>query len=846
MALGKEQLRAHRIRDSFYEFVREMWSVVEPSMSFMPSKHVSAICEHLQAVGEDRIRRLLINIPPGHAKSLLTAVMFPAWMWLRNPGWRVLCGSYALDLAIRDSQRSRDLIVSTDYQEVKRALGLKWEMAGDQNVKSHFANTEKGFRMSLSVSGKATGFRGDCVLGDTMVATEHGEIAIEDLVSMLRPPRVWSFNHERGEPELARITATRRIDHRPVIKLSTSSGRDLYCTGDHRIFASGRGYVRACDLREGDETVTNGSFPMSAMRRNGRDPVVRISETSDESQRSDAVLFESMLVDASTRNASSADVRGRLRKVARMEDGPSRASVLFGRMCSVDANTSGHHVSGVLEGVSSEHVTSGVLLGTMCERGTLGAHDGSGKLSLQTWAELPSRVRLDVGTCFREGRGQVRDLRDSANLQNREQRTCSSKSPRAPHRSQSTEQPTREFDHDVQHTSRRAPQIESDAISISGRACDGTHSVYDIQVEGNSNFFANGILVHNCLIFDDLVNAKEPDKITRESLQEATSWWNVTMSSRLNDLRRGTKIGIMQRVSEFDPCTDLITRRVAGGGFEYDLLAMPSEYDPDLYRALGRTDATTSIGWHDWRTEPGEPLFPSLFPPEVLHQAKEDLGSLAYAAQHGQRPSPAAGGSFNPKWWRFWVREGEKMPPPVTVDTKDGKIFECPQVRLPRLTAHTISADLAFKGTVNADNVAIQCWAWGDQEGLRSARFLLDQVCRKMDFVTTLRVFEEFCERHPSAGTKLVEDKANGPALISTLKDKITGIIPINPQGGKEDRANAVAPLIESGYVYLPHPHYHPWVSDFLAEARAFPNGKHDDAVDAMTQYLARKRVIVV
>ena len=509
-------LRARRCRDSFFDFVKELWHVVEPATAFMDAPHIRAICDHCQAVGEGRISRLLINIPPGHAKSLLVAVLFPAWMWLRNPGWRVLCGSYALDLAIRDATRSRDLITSEDYRELKKLLGLTWELSGDQNVKSLYSNTAKGFRMALSVSGKATGFRGDC------------------------------------------------------------------------------------------------------------------------------------------------------------------------------------------------------------------------------------------------------------------------------------------------------------------------------------------------LIFDDLVNAKEPDKITRESLEDARSWWNVTMSSRLNDQRKGAKIGIMQRVSEYDPCADLITRRRADGSFEYDLLAMPSEYDPELYRALGRTDATTSIGWKDWRTVPGEVLFPELFPAEVLTQAKTDLGALAYSAQHGQRPTPAAGGCFNPIWWRFWVHEGIPMPPEVTVDGRDehGKprTIVCKQIRIPPVVAHTISADLTFKDSVGADNVALQCWAWGALEGLRQARFLLGEVCKKMDFVTTLHEFENFCESWPLAGTKLVEDKANGPAVISSLKDRITGIIPVEPKGGKEARANAVAPLVESGFVYLPHPSKPGYggVADFLAELRSFPKGRHDDRVDACTQFLARKRLFVV
>jgi len=87
---------------------------------------------------------------------------------------------------------------------------------------------------------------------------------------------------------------------------------------------------------------------------------------------------------------------------------------------------------------------------------------------------------------------------------------------------------------------------------------------------------------------------------------------------------------------------------------------------------------------------------------------------------------------------------------------------------------------------------------------------------------------------------KLIEDKANGSAVIQMLMNQIRGIIPVNPSGGKIARAAGISPLIEAGNVYLPHPQMFPWVGDFLEECAAFPNGAHDDQVDAMTQVLLR------
>jgi predicted phage terminase large subunit-like protein len=115
---------------------------------------------------------------------------------------------------------------------------------------------------------------------------------------------------------------------------------------------------------------------------------------------------------------------------------------------------------------------------------------------------------------------------------------------------------------------------------------------------------------------------------------------------------------------------------------------------------------------------------------------------------------------------------------------------------------------------------------------------LLDQVRDRLNLPETMKAIRHLTEKWPNAKAKYVEDKANGPAVIQMLQDEISGLIPVNPEGGKEVRANAVSPLIEAGNVWLPHPSIAPWVNDFIEEATAFPNGKHDDMVDSATQAL--------
>jgi predicted phage terminase large subunit-like protein len=109
-----------------------------------------------------------------------------------------------------------------------------------------------------------------------------------------------------------------------------------------------------------------------------------------------------------------------------------------------------------------------------------------------------------------------------------------------------------------------------------------------------------------------------------------------------------------------------------------------------------------------------------------------------------------------------------------------------------------------------------------------------------MDGPAPVTAVREMSRLWPYTFAKLIEDKANGPAVIQMLQHEIPGILAVNPEGGKMARAAAVSPVIEAGNVYLPHPQIAPWVTGFIEECAAFPNGAHDDQVDAATQALLR------
>lgn len=153
----KERERAENSLMGFAEYV---WPVVEPAIPFVKGWAIEAIAEHLEAVTYGQIKRLLINVPPGFTKSLMTDVFWPAWEWgPQNMPWlRYVCSSYSNHLTERDNMRCRNIVISDRYQNM---WGNRYKISNEQFTKVKFANNKTGWKLATSVSGIGVGERGD-------------------------------------------------------------------------------------------------------------------------------------------------------------------------------------------------------------------------------------------------------------------------------------------------------------------------------------------------------------------------------------------------------------------------------------------------------------------------------------------------------------------------------------------------------------------------------------------------------------------------------------------------------------------------------------------------------------
>ncbi len=167
---------------SFYEFFKQAWHVVEPSVPLSTNWHHKYICDLLQKECERIIRQepktkdIIINVPFRSTKSLIVTVMFPVWAWIRSPKLRFITSSYSATLSIELATKSRDIIFSDWF---KRRWGDVFQIKKDQNLKERYENNHIGMRRATSVGGTVTGQGGDFLIVDDPLSPQMANSATE-------------------------------------------------------------------------------------------------------------------------------------------------------------------------------------------------------------------------------------------------------------------------------------------------------------------------------------------------------------------------------------------------------------------------------------------------------------------------------------------------------------------------------------------------------------------------------------------------------------------------------------------------------------------------------------------
>lgn len=345
---------------------------------------------------------------------------------------------------------------------------------------------------------------------------------------------------------------------------------------------------------------------------------------------------------------------------------------------------------------------------------------------------------------------------------------------------------------------RNREKIQRLGKDLFGIAMGKVNRAVEFELEGRrGRMIARGLLSGitgnpaELLIVDDPVKSRqEADSPTiRDRIWEE---WQNSLKSRF---AAGAKVIVIMTPWHEDD----LAGRILRSEIHVKLLRLPveaEEHDP-----MGR--------------QPGAPLCPELgkgsrwlrdFKRAYLDDPRG--GARAWAALYQCRPRVEGGNLIQRGWWRRYDVQ-----------------------KLPEFGTQVISVDAAFKGGQQNDFVAVTVWGKSGQD-----YYLLDCLNRHLDFPGTLQAVRAMARLHPQARAVLMEDKANGPAVIQTLQKELF-CIPVNPKGGKAARVHAVSPMIEAGHVFLPEKAL--WLEEFLDQWTAFPAAAHDDMVDSSTQALS-------
>lgn len=308
------------------------------------------------------------------------------------------------------------------------------------------------------------------------------------------------------------------------------------------------------------------------------------------------------------------------------------------------------------------------------------------------------------------------------------------------------------------------------------------------------------------LIWDDLLKAQDADNDL--AIEKACNFLFKVLPTRRADPRTTRTIGVMQRLNDRDPAGQVIQKG------ETLVVTLPMEFDPDRKAVISLPPAPARSKparvLEDPRTEPKELLDPERFTPEVVASLKATLGPTQTAAQLQQDPVPPGGLIFQASHFaRRWTHEPQKA-------------------------RRILFMDCTFKDVDGTDFVVIQKWA-----AEASKIYLLDEHRDRWNLTASIAKLLEILAEDPKILGVYIEDKANGSGIISTVKDRVSGVVAWSPGAkSKVERANAILPVLESGEVYFPPDDRAPWFAEYQKELVRFPKGTHDDRVDATTMAL--------
>ena len=772
------------------------------------------ICRRLERfsreITEGKSPRLMLLMPPRHGKSELASIRFPAWHLGQYPHHELINVGYNLDLPMGFSRKVREVFRDPQYQ----AIFPDAQLDPDSQSVEKWNTTKGGGFTAAGRGGGITGKGAHCLPAGTQVLTTDGQVDIAHLYRLKSKPLVQT---PVGPRQILAMTRREASEGHYVLRFA--SGATLQATGRHPLYLPDRGGYASVEELYG-EAKSDGGLGVRVVRAAVPAPAVQPQQVDPVGV--DGVLLQQGVQSGAPRGEERQAVRDMRQAGGGGPQEPQR-DVLQQGLHPIQENPRAEDLPGVLRGVSAQVFTDGLLRGDLRKYGALDPYAWDGELELQGRQFL--QLVVQPSSQARAGEGcAVRGLRSDT------------ESPLPSHRPRPEKQPGGESGHAVRDVSHRPPQVCYDTLAVVAYVCSGGVEVYDIQVEEAGCFFADSVLVGNCLIIDDPIKDQEEadSALVRDKLWD---WYQSTAYTRLAP---GGGVLVIQTwwndddlAGRLQQAMALIGKEGAPEGIDdfeiikYPALSQQYEYRDDVDPAnpgpIIRTDEPIDVvnpplGYSKHLTllRPKDfCLHEDRYPTEALKRIRANLQPRIWSALYQQNPVPDEGMYFRKEYFRYQ----RQLPSPAGL-----RIYTAWDFAIGEKQAN----DWTVGATIMQDEL--------DQ------LYVLEIFRMKGDSFQIVEAMLDVATRWGSTpGTGYLigaEDGQIWRAIEPLFKKRMVErrqYLPyevLRPMTDKMARARPLQGRMQQGRVIFPEEAA--WRAQAEQELLRFPAGVHDDVVDAL------------